>query len=90
LYQPPKPSQLQPAQQLLADIHKYQVEQKAKIERMFQTQKQFLQAPNNQGFNLLTTDQKQLKEQLESEIKALVQCYDQVVLEPPDLQVIKF
>lgn len=86
IYQPKPSSPLQPSQQLLADIHKYQMDQKSKIEKMFQNQKQFLQSPNNQGYTALSTEQKQLKEQIEMELRALNQCFDQVIMEPPDLQ----
>eukprot|EP01114_Cavostelium_apophysatum_P019436 TRINITY_DN626_c0_g1_i3.p1 TRINITY_DN626_c0_g1~~TRINITY_DN626_c0_g1_i3.p1 ORF type:complete len:637 (+),score=184.93 TRINITY_DN626_c0_g1_i3:219-2129(+) len=86
IYQQPKNKEPQHAQKLLGDIQKYQVEQKAKIETIFQTQKQFMTAPQQQGFQQLSDELKQLKEQIDMELKGIVTVYDTVILEPPDLQ----
>ncbi len=53
---------------------------------MFHTQKQTMMNPQADPYNALFNEQKTLKEHLESELKALQQLFDQVILEPPDLQ----
>lgn len=82
------------SQQLLEKVQTYQNDQKTRIEKLFQNQKNFIslaqQSTNSQQisqqFQPLANEQKELKDHIESEIKALIECYDRVILEPPDLQ----
>jgi len=75
-----------PSQQLLNDIHKLFGEQKQKVEKNFMAQKQLMVSPKQDVFNALLADHRQVKEAIESELKLLQQLFEQVVLEPQELQ----
>jgi hypothetical protein len=78
--------QQQPSQKILTSIHQHQLDQKDRIEKMYQNQRQFMAAPQEAGYNLISNEQNQLKSQIESELQTLQSLYDTVILDPPDLQ----
>jgi Sec7-like guanine-nucleotide exchange factor len=75
-----------PSQRLLYDLSKLHVEQKQKLEKMFQTQKQLMNSPQLEAYNQLLLEQRQFKEQIDSILNSLTQLYRTVILEPPELQ----
>lgn len=89
-FAPQNPIQNIPAQQLLDSILKAQMEQKIQVETMFPNQKKIMISPSVEAFNSLSNEQRILKDRIESELRTLHQLYENVILEPSDLQKLFF
>lgn len=82
---PQPPQAQQTAQQILGTIYQLLMEQDEKLKKLHQEQLQFLQQPIPDHFNALAASQRTLREQMETEMRALVQLTQQVIMDPPDL-----
>lgn len=82
---PQPPQAQQTAQQILGTIYQLLMEQDEKLKKLHQDQLQFLQQPLPEPFNVLAATQRSLREQMETEMRALVQLTQQVIMDPPDL-----
>lgn len=70
---------------LLEKIYKLQRSQKDDLNKIRQYQKQVMVSPNKQSFDVLDQQHRQMKEQIDTEVKALQRLYTQVVLQPPEI-----
>jgi len=79
-----------PSQQLLNEIYHLQIKQKEKMEKMRHIQKQVMVNPQKQAFDMLDLQQKQLKSAIDSELKALQQLSQQIILPPNEIHRLLF
>ena len=70
---------------LLEKIYKLQRSQKDDLNKIRQYQKQVMVSPNKQAFDVLDQQHRQMKEQIDTEVKALQRLYTQVVLQPSEI-----
>eukprot|EP01111_Echinosteliopsis_oligospora_P017924 TRINITY_DN7965_c0_g1_i1.p1 TRINITY_DN7965_c0_g1~~TRINITY_DN7965_c0_g1_i1.p1 ORF type:complete len:497 (-),score=139.14 TRINITY_DN7965_c0_g1_i1:105-1595(-) len=83
---PPQPVQAhQTSQQILGTIYSLLTEQDEKLKRIYQDQHALLQAPQLESYHAISALQRSLRDQMDSEHKALLQLNCQVIMEPADL-----
>ena len=70
---------------LLEKIYRLQRSQKDDLNKIRQYQKQVMVAPNKPSFDILDQQHRQMKEQIDTEVKALQRLYTQVILQPPEI-----
>lgn len=70
---------------LLEKIYCLQRSQKDDLNKIRQYQKQVMHSPNKQSFDNLDQQHRQMKEQIDTEVKALQRLYTQVILQPPEI-----
>jgi len=74
-----------PTSSLLEKIYKLQRAQKDDLNKIRQFQKQVMISPNKQSFDILDQQHRQMKEQIDTEVKSLQRLYTQVILQPPEI-----
>eukprot|EP01101_Sappina_pedata_P004071 TRINITY_DN1668_c0_g1_i1.p1 TRINITY_DN1668_c0_g1~~TRINITY_DN1668_c0_g1_i1.p1 ORF type:complete len:748 (+),score=213.61 TRINITY_DN1668_c0_g1_i1:65-2245(+) len=81
----------------LAEIYQIHLTQKERIEKIRSYQKQFMNNPNKEGYDILETEHTQLKGQVEHQLKTVTKLLHQIILSPSDIhrafflvQVLKF
>jgi len=82
---PQPPQAHQSAQQILATIYTLLHEQDEKLKRIATEQAQLLQQPQLDVYNGIAAQLRALREQMETELRALQHLNQQVILDPPDL-----
>lgn len=70
---------------LLEKIYKLQRSQKDDLNKIRQFQKQVMVSPNKQSFDILDQQHRQMKEQIDTEVKSLQRLYTQVILQPSEI-----
>jgi len=70
---------------LLEKIYCLQRSQKDDLNKIRQYQKQVMHNPSKQSFDSLDQQHRQMKEQIDTEVKALQRLYTQVILQPPEI-----
>jgi len=70
---------------LLEKIYRLQRSQKEDLNKIRQYQKQVMISPTKSSFDLLDQQHRQMKEQIDTEVKALQRLYTQVILQPPEI-----
>eukprot|EP01113_Clastostelium_recurvatum_P039101 TRINITY_DN5930_c0_g1_i3.p1 TRINITY_DN5930_c0_g1~~TRINITY_DN5930_c0_g1_i3.p1 ORF type:complete len:634 (-),score=194.11 TRINITY_DN5930_c0_g1_i3:203-2104(-) len=75
----------QTAQQILGTIYTLMTEQEDKLKKMCTEQLELLRNPQMEPFNNLVAQQRLLKEQMDIELRSLMELNQKVILDPPDL-----
>jgi len=70
---------------LLEKIYRLQRSQKDDLNKIRQYQKQVMVSPTKSSFDMLDQQHRQMKEQIDIEVKALQRLYTQVILQPPEI-----